>query len=171
MIGERIFLRAPEPADIDVLYKWENDPEIWHLGNSVEPFSRFTLEQYILSADRDIFSAKQLRLIIADKQNENPLGSIDLFDFDPVNHRAGIGILISSDERGKGYATEALQLLIDYAFSTLELHQLFCNIATDNKASLELFQKFKFTISGTKKEWLRRGTIYIDEHLLQLLNH
>ena len=64
--NEHIILRAIEPADIDVLYNWENDTENWQVSNVQTPFSRFVLEQYITSAHQDIYSAKQLRLMICD---------------------------------------------------------------------------------------------------------
>jgi diamine N-acetyltransferase len=171
MTGEKIYLRALEPADIDKLYEWENDPAIWHLGNTAEPFSYFTLEQYILDAGRDIFTTRQLRLIIVKRDDDHAVGSIDLFDFDPLNHRAGIGILIDRKHRQKGFAAEALALIMEYSFSTLSLHQLFCNIGADNTPSIRLFQNAGFVICGTKKEWTRNAGKYNDEHILQFIKH
>jgi diamine N-acetyltransferase len=170
--SKNLTLRALEPADIDLLFKWENDEEMWYLSNTVEPFSRFTLEQYILNSHQDIFSAKQLRLLIdVNNETENKtIGSIDLFDFDPVNKRAGIGILISKGNRNKGFANEALEMLIDYGFNTLHLHQLYCNVSTHNIASLKLFKKQGFTVVGIKKEWIHVKNKWIDEQLLQLIN-
>ena len=99
------------------------------------------------------------------------VGCIDLFDFDPVNLNAGVGILICGDHRNNGYATEALSMLVDYAFKTLHLHQLYCNITTNNEASLNLFQKQNFKIIGLKKEWIRTKDGWLDEYMLQLLNN
>jgi len=167
--SEHILLRAIEPADIDLLYQWENDTGNWVVSNTQTPFSRFVLEQYITSAHEDIYTVKQLRLIICNTDS-HPIGSIDLFDFDPNNLRAGIGILIGDKtERKKGYASEALKLLIDYSFTTLNLHQLYCNITTDNESSILLFQKHGFQITGIKKQWVRDGNKYKDELLLQLI--
>lgn len=169
-------LRAMEPGDIDVLYKWENNPEIWHVSNTITPFSRHVLEQYVNSV-QDIYSEKQLRLII-DKlsspsdaiQSRKPIGAIDLFDFDPRHFRAGVGILIAEKEdRGKGHASEALGLLIHYAFNTLCLHQLYCNIPSHNKESLELFRKHHFQIAGNKKEWIKDRDTWMDEYFMQLI--
>jgi diamine N-acetyltransferase len=170
MIGKNISFRAPEPSDLDVLYKWENDTSIWHLSNTVAPFSRQILEEYIMNASQDIYTAKQLRLMIIQNKTDNVIGCIDLFDFDPVNMHAGVGILINEEQRQKGYATEALELLIGYAFNTLHLHQLFCNVTSDNDSSLKLFKKSGFEIIGLKKEWIRIPTGWVDEYLLQLLN-
>lgn len=170
--GKNIELRALEPDDIDLLYKWENDEELWYLSNTITPFSRFDIEQYVLSAGNDIFSSKQLRLMIAKIAGEEraTIGTIDLFDFDPVNKRAGIGIMIEKNERNRGYASEALGLLIDYCFKILNLHQVYCNIASDNAASLELFSKFNFRETGKKKDWILTNGNWIDEHILQLIN-
>ncbi len=169
MIGKNLSFRAPEPTDIDLLYKWENDTRIWHLSNTITPFSRHVLEEYILNAHQDIYSAKQLRLMILNKIH-HVIGCIDLFDFDPANMRAGIGILISDEYRDKGYATEALEMVIDYAFNTLHIHQLYCNITTDNVTSMKLFKKAGFEIIGLKKDWLHVKNSWIDEYLLQLIN-
>jgi diamine N-acetyltransferase len=61
-------------------------------------------------------------------------------------------------------------MLIDYAFNTLHLHQLYCNITEDNSGSLKLFQKNNFEIVGLKKEWIRVKNNWINEYMLQLLN-
>ncbi len=170
--GKNIELRALEPDDVDLLYQWENDEAIWHLSNTIAPFSRFVLEQYVLNAHQDIFTAKQLRLMI-DKFGEEKnvtIGSIDLFDFDPVNKKAGIGVLIINSERKKGYASESLELLTDYCFNTLHLHQIYCNITEFNSPSLNLFKKHGFEIIGLKKEWLHIKDKWVDEYILQLIN-
>jgi len=169
--GEKIYLRALEPDDVNILYKWENDTSVWHLSNTVNPFSKYVLEQYVQNAHLDIYTTKQLRLIICDKA-EKSIGCIDLFDFDPKNLRAGIGILIAEEpEKQKGYATEALQLLITYCFEILNLHQLYCNINTDNDISLTLFNKQGFIVTGTKKQWNKSVTGWKDECFLQLIKN
>jgi len=168
-------LRAPELSDIDLLYVWENNMEIWKVSNTLTPFSRFVLKKYIETAHLDIWETKQLRLIIEAKDQSSlmfaPVGLIDLFDFDPFHLRAGIGILIANAEyRQKGYATEALRLIVRYSFETLQIHQLYCNISSDNTISLQLFQNVGFCIVGTKKEWLKTINGWQDEVLLQIIN-
>lgn len=168
--GKKIKLRALEPSDVEILYRWENTTDVWNLSNTLTPYSKNVLEQYIASAHLDVYSTKQLRLIICDVKDK-PVGCIDLFDFDPNHKRAGIGILISEKkDRRKKYASEALSLLINYCFNTLNLHQLYCNITVDNKASIRLFQKHRFKITGTKKDWIRNGKKFTDEYKLQLIN-
>ncbi|NVO03533.1 MAG: GNAT family N-acetyltransferase [Bacteroidetes bacterium] len=173
MQSETIILRALEPNDIDFLYQWENDTNLWYLSNSNTPFSRFVLEQFILNAHLDIYTNKQLRLMIdlKAKPKNITIGCIDIFDFDPINKRAGIGILISDGFREKGHASESLKLLIDYAFENLQLHQMYCNISEDNEASLKLFKNRGFEIIGLKRDWNWRNENWIHEYSLQLIKN
>ena len=167
-----ITLRAVEPEDLALLYIWENDRTVWHVSNTLVPFSRYQLKQYIESDPGNIHANQQLRMMIDCHDPGKQLrtvGSIDLFDFDPIHRRAGLGILIASaDDRRQGYAYEAILQMIDYCRTVLFLHQLYCNIATGNTASVKLFGKAGFEITGTKKEWLRTETGWEDEFLLQL---
>lgn len=168
--GKNIVLRAPEQSDLEVLYKWENDTEVWKVSNTLTPFSRFVLEQYLVTAHQDIYTNKQLRLMIC-TQEDVAVGCIDLYDFEPMHSRAGVGIVIAKEFRNNGYADTALKSLITYCFNTLCLHQLYCAIGADNEASLRLFEANGFKKSGLKKDWLRVSEYsYIDEWSLQLLN-
>ncbi len=168
--GKKLVLRALEPADVDLLYKWENNIDHWHVSNTLEPFSRFLLEQYVMNSNHDLYTDKQLRLMIHTQDDNRPVGNIDLFDFSPTHRRAGIAILILSDEREKGFAAEALSLLIEYAFYTLNMHQLYCNIGADNAGSIRLFEQAGFQRIGTKKDWQLRSGVWMDELFYQLIN-
>lgn len=169
--SENIYLRALEPDDLNLLYIWENEINNWTLSGTLIPFSKFTLADYIETSKQDIYTTKQLRLIICLKERDRAIGCIDLFEYDPFNQRAGVGILIAYDaDKQQNFGSEALELFIDYCFNTLYLHQLFCNILVDNKASLNLFEKFNFKISGIKKDWIKKRNAFLDEYLLQLIN-
>ncbi|MGI8892576.1 MAG: GNAT family N-acetyltransferase [Bacteroidia bacterium] len=170
--GRQTLLRALEPTDLDILYKWENNIDNWNLSGTLTPYSRFVIEQYLAASHQDIYYNKQLRLMIdkTDGEKETAIGCIDLFDLDPFHKRAGVGILIGEKEnRKKGYGKEALQLLTEYAFDKLDMHQLFANIAADNVSSLEMFKKCGFVMIGIKKEWLNVNGSWNDECLLQLI--
>lgn len=171
--NNQIRLRAPEPEDLQLLYQWENDTDIWLISNTLTPFSRHVLKQFIDSSIQDIYQLKQQRFMI-DMKTEvvkfKTIGTIDLFDFDPFHKRAGIGILISDkQERNKGYASQTLEILIKYSSEILQLHQLYCNITVDNELSLKLFEKHGFKIVGEKKDWINKGNDWIGEYFLQLL--
>jgi diamine N-acetyltransferase len=166
-----IKLRALEPEDLELLYEWENNDEYWIISNTISPFSRYTLKLYIENSHKTLYETGQLRLMIDLVPEKITIGTIDIFDFDSYHKRAGIGILIADEKyRHKGYATMALQSLIDYCFNTLQLHQLFCNIIENNTESLELFKKIGFKEIGVKKDWLKTIDGYLDERMFQLLD-
>jgi len=171
LVMNGIKLRAPEPDDIDFLFDLENDSRLWHLSNTQSPFSRFDMEQYVLQFDKDIYTARQLRFIIekVEGKNKQTIGTIDIFDFEPKHKRAGIGITLLEDERGKGFAATALKILIRFVFEYLKMHQLYCDIEVDNLPSIKLFEKAGFVLSGVKKHWLLRGNEKIDVQFYQLI--
>ena len=170
--GNNIYIRALEPNDLEFVYAMENDESIWEVSNTQTPYSRFLVKQYLENAQQDIYEAKQLRLAICQDQDFPALGLIDLFDFDPKNNRAGIGIVIQGNaNRKQNIGSEALELLIRYSFQHLNLHQLYANIGTENRASIALFTKFGFQKIGTKKDWTLVNGVYIDEAVFQLINN
>jgi diamine N-acetyltransferase len=167
--GIRIRLRAIEPDDLDILYSWENDQKFWQMSNTLAPFSRQVLRQYLGQAHLDIFQARQLRLVIEAIDSEKPVGLIDLFDFEPQHQRAGIGILIGDPaEWGKGYAKEAIYLLLRYVFTVLLLNQVYCSIDETNTSSVNLFKNSGFRVTGIREKWNRSLTGWTNEWFLQI---
>lgn len=169
--NEHIRLRALEPEDLGLLYRWENDASLWSVGNSLAPYSQYVLRQYIAESSRDIYELKQLRLIIEVNETQQAIGLIDIFDFDPHNQRAGTGILLDPGYQGNGRATDALALLIEYAFSFLKLHQLYAHIPTDNEPSKALYTRCGFKESGILKDWIVTEMAYQDVLIMQLANY
>ncbi|AZQ44128.1 GNAT family N-acetyltransferase [Nonlabens ponticola] len=163
-------LRAVDPEDLDFIYALENNPDLWDVGHTLTPYSKYTIREYLENAHRDIYEVKQLRLAIC-RQDDSIIGVVDLYDFDPYHKRAGVGIVISSTiDRSKGYATAAMQLMINYAFRHLRLHQLYAGVSEDNLASRKLFEKLRFRESGIKKDWIATETGFKDEIHYQLIN-
>jgi len=168
LAGKHIKLRALEPEDLELLARWENDTSNWGYSQQQVPFSRQLLKQYLANAQQDIYEAKQLRLVI--EYAGEAIGLIDLYDFDFNNRRAGIGILIGAEENKKrGFAKEALQVLLPYVENTFDLKQVYASIGANNTASLELFKSAGFKEVGVRSQWFRQGSSWEDEHLLQLI--
>lgn len=167
--GEHIYLRALEPEDLEFIYDIENDEAIWEVSNTQTPYSRYLIKQYLEHAHKDIYEVKQLRLVISNYEKKT-LGLIDIFDFDFKNSRAGIGVLVKNiNNRYKGVGSEALKLLINYCFTHLGLHQLYCNITEDNEVSIKLFTNQGFKKVGLKKDWTKINGKYKNEYLFQLI--
>jgi len=168
--NENIYLRAPEPEDLDVMYDMENDPSSWDVSSFTVPYSRYVLKQYIQASQSDIFEDKQLRLMIVQRGPNQVVGTIDLTDFVPLHGRAGVGIAVRSDFRQQGFARQALELLIRYTFDFLHFRQLYAYISVKNEASRNLFGSCGFSQTGILKDWLRGKEEYEDVYLMQLIN-
>lgn len=171
--NENIRLRALEPEDIEILYAWENNTELWKHGSTLTPFSRLSLRQYLAEVQvQDFYQLRQLRLMIeAKNENSKLVGTLDLYEYDPHNSRAGIGILIDEPSREQGYASQTLQVAQEYAFHFLNIHQLFAYIAVDNEKSYALFQKAGYSLVGTLKQWKKEGQRFKDVYLMQLIKN
>ena len=165
--NETIHLRALEPEDLEQLYDWENDTEIWTVSNAVEPYSRYILKEYIAYSDKTIYEKKQLRLMIVNKESNHVVGAIDIFDFDAHNMRAGIGILIEQAYRQKNYAGMALDLVKEYCFNFLHLNQLYAHVTSDNGSSRALFSRHGFSQSGVLRSWLHHENGFLDVEVFQ----
>ncbi|MEL0317530.1 MAG: GNAT family N-acetyltransferase [Flavobacteriaceae bacterium] len=161
-----IHLRALEPEDLLALEKIENDSAYWKYSNQTEPFSRVLLNQFIREQQQDIFQVRQKRFVISN-QDKILLGCIDLFDFEPLHRRAGVGLYLLQEYRNKGIGSKALGLLAEYAKNILQLKTLYANIAIENMASKSLFQSAGFNQSGLKKEWNFYQGEFHDEYLYQ----
>ena len=158
-------LRALEPDDLELVYDVENDKSLWVYSNTTSPFSRHTLKKFIENSHLDIIEHKQLRLVIAD--DDNSYGFIDLYDYDFINRRVGLGIIIFKKYRSKGIGLISLQLTVDYLLEHVPIHQVYANISSTNKESISLFEKSDFVNVGLKKDWIFYNNQFNDELLFQ----
>lgn len=149
---QTLFLRALEPTDIEVLFKVENDPALQFYSSHNGPYSRFMLQRYIKQQHQSIYEQKQQRFVISPSSGE-VLGFVDIFDFDPQNKRAGVGIVVLSKYRTKGVGTKALALLEAFVIQHYDMHMLHADVLCDNIASCALFEKGKYVSMGIKRDW------------------
>lgn len=159
-------LRAMEPEDLDFLYAMENDKEVWDVGCTNVPYSRYVLHDYIANASNDIYADGQVRMVMEDWSG-NRVGLVDVFNFDASNRRAEVSVVVMAEYRGRGLARDAVRQVCHYALRTLHLHQLYAIIATDNMASQQLFSETGFTGRNVLKEWLFDGMTYKDAIVMQ----
>ncbi len=165
---EIIALRCAEPEDAQQIFLWENDRDIWRVSGTYVPFTRFQIEQFLLNSN-DLFSQKQLRLMIDMVETGESIGCIDIFDYDNINSRAGLGILIDRAFRQQGYAKAALTLCIEYLFKNLLLHQVYCSIDETNTESQQLFLGLGFELCGKRIDWINTPDGYLDTLEYQLI--
>lgn len=163
---DKISLRALEPSDIEVLLKIENDDRYWKYANRTEPYSRNLLQKYIEQQKQDIFEVRQKRFAIS-LETIDILGFIDIFDFEPIHRRAGIGIFILEKYRGNGIGKKSVTLIGEYAKKNLNLNCIYANIAKENIYSINLFESCGFKKIGLKKEWNFYENSFHGEYLYQ----
>ncbi|MBL7911484.1 MAG: GNAT family N-acetyltransferase [Bacteroidia bacterium] len=169
--GENISVRALEPSDADILYRWENNHSLWEVSYTQTPFSKAVLDEFVNTAYQDIYTNKQLRLMICKADTNETIGIIDLFEFEPQHARCGLGIYIHDQFRGNGFALECIELMKFYCFATLHLKQIYVNVNQSNSASLALFEKAGFEKCGLKKAWHKKGiNSFEDVWFLQHIN-
>ncbi len=165
-----IQLRALEPEDLEYLFRWENDTTLWQHGCTLAPYSRYELKEYIAQDSHDLFTHKQLRFMIETKADHTVVGTIDLYDYDPIHQRVGVGIMIDSDFRQKGFAKQSIALLSEYVLSFLGLHQMYAYIAESNKISLSIFKQSGFECVARLPEWIRQNNVYETVYVFQMRN-
>ena len=162
-----IHLRAMEPADIDAIYRWENDPNIWVYSAVHQPFSRYTLEKFIEEQSQsDIYTERQLRLMAENTEGQS-VGCIDIYDFDPYHKRAAIGVLTDNKMRGKGYGGMMLKEVESFAKEHIGIHQLYCTVCTCNTQSIKLFKSAGYNEAGVMKDWIFDNGSWVDALVLQ----
>lgn len=146
-----VTLRKLEPTDLPYLYRWENDAASWPSGSIHNPISRQDLRDYIETTTGDGYRDGQLRLIVID--DETTMGCVDLYDIDPRNRKAGVGIYIAPEHRGHGVGREAMLQLQHLAFEHLGLDMLYAFVSIDNSPSSALFESLGYRPSSPIARW------------------
>ena len=151
------------------MYGWENDTELWRVSGTTAPFSRHVLMRLIEEQQFDIYATRQLRLVVECESDgvRKAVGAVDIFEFDPQNRRAGVGVVIAAEYRRRGLAADALRAVERYAYEVLHLNQLWCSVTSDNVASLALFRGLGFAECGCRREWVLTPQGALDEILFQ----
>ena len=164
--SETVMLRTPEPEDLELMYAMENDTALWSAGDTLLPYSRYTLRAYLEQSRQDLYAVRQARFVIA-LPGGKAAGMIDLAAYDPLNSRAEVCIGLLGKYRGQGIASEALRLLCEYSFKRLHIHQLYAYVGCENADSCNLFAKQGFVEVAVLKEWLRCENGFSDVVLMQ----
>lgn len=167
--NKNILLRPIENEDVEIIYRLENNTELWQYSYMSAPVSRYALLEYVKLEEFDIYQKKQFKFVIENKENRKILGQIDLYDFEVYHSRIAIGVTLLKKEQGKGYGTQAVGLAVDYCLNYLKINQIHCDISVSNKRSIKLFTNLGFTVSGRKKQWKQNRYGFEDVLFLQLL--
>lgn len=159
IIGEIVYLRAIEPNDKSLLLELINCPDTeYMLGGKSFPISEYNQAKWIENLTN---TDKTMRCIIVDKASDVAVGTIILTDIDYINGNTQIHIKLSESYRGKGFATDAIKCVLDYAFKELRLKTVYSEIIQYNVASIKLFEKCRFKCDGVLRSRIfKRGSYY-----------
>ncbi len=164
----RVYLRALEPDDYKTSIQWRRDDQIWsQLGGCKYFVSEVHEKRWVEEA---IFDPNNIRLAICLKENNKHIGNIYIVD---INHNARRGnsqIIIGDRESwGKGYASEAYRLLLDYAFKEKGFHRIAAHVLESNKASIALHLKCGFTQEGVFRKSIFKNGEWKDQIIFSIL--
>lgn len=154
--GKKIMLRAMEPEDMEIMREMVNDPEIERMvGGWSFPVSKHEQMRWY---ERVVDDKRNLRFIIEDMATQTAVGMISLTDIDWKNREAVYAIKLRSDApKQQGYATDAMFALLQFAFHSLAMHRLSCEVLEYNDGSLRMNEK-----CGAQREGLKRSAVYKD---------
>lgn len=167
LVGRRLYLRGPELSDAPLLQTWVNDPETRRFL-LVRPPQTLAMEEEFLASVTT--SAADLVLLIVRTEDDLPLGMLGLHAIDWRNRNAQLGINLAVAEcRGQGYGTEAIRLLLDHAFRTLNLHRIALRCHAYNERALRCYEKLGFRREGILRQDNFRDGVYHDTIAMALL--
>lgn len=159
-------LRAMEPEDLDFLYGIENDDRIWNVGVTNVPYSKNLLLDYIATQSGDIFTDKQVRLMV-ENEDAQTIGIVDLINFSPIHRRAELGVVIQNAYRGKGFASAAVMKVLEYCRKVLHLHQIYAIVPENNVNCQKMLESAGFQEGKALDDWLFDGESYCSAYFFQ----
>lgn len=166
IVGEKVFLSPINPDDAEVYTRWINDLEVG-IYLTVAP------NIYTLSREREILERigkEGYNFAIVDSEKERVIGNCGLMNVDFVNRKAEMGIFIGEKNYwGKGYGTEAIELLLDFSFNILNLNSMMLTVRAFNKRAIRCYEKCGFKLIGKRREATILGPQKYDEYFMDIL--
>ena len=163
--GERIYLSPMNKDDVEIYTKWLNDQEVAaNLGQFTKVISLDSEQKALEDMTSDGYNFAIV------KNDDTLIGNISLFDVRHVSRNATTGLFIGEKEnRGKGYGSEALRLILGYGFTTLNLHNIMLKVFSDNEQAIACYKKVGFTEFGRRRDSCFKGGRYVDDVHMDIL--
>ena len=170
IVGKRVRLRGLERADLPLLQKWLNDPDVTAGLGMVLPLSMADEEQWFERVMHMEPEAKPMAIELKASRGWRLIGDIGFFNIEWTNRCAEFGIAIADKSVwNKGYGTESVQLLLRHGFETLNLHRIYLRVYSTNPRARRSYEKAGFVLEGTMREAVYRSGRYADIHIMSLL--
>lgn len=168
--GKRVRLRAVERGDLPKCHEWLNDPEVTEGLSLYLPLSMTDEEKWFEKSMEAEPAQRPLAIEIQNGQAWQLIGTTGLFNLEWTNRCAEFGIFIGDTTRwDKGYGTEALQLILEHGFNTLNLNRIYLRVFATNARAQHSYQKAGFVLEGTMRDGIYRRGKYIDIRIMSVL--
>lgn len=167
ILGNNINIRGIKETDLDTIMEWRNRPEVmkcfFNRNKLTAEGQRKWYANYLNDANDHMF-------MIETKDNVS-IGTMALYhvDFSSKKAEYGRALIAAEGYQGKGYAREALLLILDYAFTTLHLNRIYLEVFSDNLSAIKLYEKCGFTNEGLLKEHFYDGSTFRDVLIMGIL--
>ena len=170
IFGERVRLRHLERADLPRFVEWLNDPEV-AMGLSLYlPISTDEEEHWYEQVLKSPNAERPLSIEVQQEEDWKLIGNSGLFTIDWRNRNAELGIFIGEKSYwDQGYGTEVLQLVLQHAFATLNLHRIFLRVFADNQRAIKVYEKIGFVHEGRQRQAEFHGGQYHDVLFMGML--
>lgn len=152
LTGQRVRLRGPRDDDVDDVFALFSDPAVMRYWSSAPMRSRMQAEGKVEEILEAFERREMLNWLVADRRDDRAIGSCTLFRFDARHRRAEVGYALRSDHWGRGLASDAVALALDWGFRTLALHRIEADIDPGNDASRRLLLRLGFRCEGLLRE-------------------
>ena len=168
LIGNQVYLRPVEKGDINRLYSWSNDPEIRGLTGEVFPTVQSSVEEFLTRLQTD---NSRVWFGIVLKDNDQLIGEAGLLRMFPAWRTTDLSLIIGDKAAwGKGYGTDAMQLLLDYAFGYLNFHRVAIGVVGTNTRALQFYDKVGFKREGIQRDGYYYNHAYQDFVMMSILD-
>ena len=167
LIGQRVYLRPLEKDDLPLVHKWANDPEIRRLTGEVKPMSQADADTFLERVQND---ANRVWFVIVVRENERVIGEAGLLRMFYPWRTTDLSIVIGEqDAWGKGYGSEAILLMLDYAFGHLNFHRVAVGVVGFNERAIRLYEKVGFQQEGIQRDGYYFDHAYHDFVMMSIL--
>lgn len=165
--GKKVYLTAVSKSSIEQLRSWRNDPELRQYFREFREISDAAQEKWY--QDKVLGNDKQVDFEIRSIPEDKLIGHCGLYYINWLNRTAELTIYVGDPEyKYKGYGADALRVLMDYAFFTMNLNRVWCEVFSNNGA-IHVYRKIGFIDEGTLRKHHYENGKYLDCHLLGLL--
>ena len=162
--GERLYLSPINEEDLETYTKWMNNQDITEkIGNYSKVITLTSEKKYLETINGYSFA-------IVLKEEDKLIGNISLINVNHINQTASLGIFIGEKEdRNKGYGKEAIKILLNYGFNTLNLNNIMLEVYSFNKYAVRTYEKIGFRIIGRRRDCVYRNGRLYDEIFMDIL--